>query len=66
MRPLTCCTLSPHERTPRARAERLANPGGYDAAKWFQRSWSGSALPEQQQAWVKSTKASLDKLATAA
>jgi NADH dehydrogenase (ubiquinone) flavoprotein 1 len=43
--------------------ERIANPGGYDPAKYFQRSWSGQPLPSAQQAWVASTKNTLNKLA---
>lgn len=46
--------------------DRLANPGAYSPDKYFQKSFSGSPLSSEQQAWVSSTKAKLDKLATSA
>lgn len=41
--------------------ERLANPAGYDASKYYQRAWSGAAF--KNDSWVGRTEASLAALA---
>lgn len=42
--------------------ERIANPGGYDPATFFQKSWSGQPLSDAQTAWVATTKKTLDTI----
>jgi len=41
--------------------ERLTNPAGYDASKYFQRAWSGAAF--KNDGWVQRTEKSLAALA---
>lgn len=41
--------------------ERLANPAGYDASRYYQRAWSGAAF--KNDSWVNRTEASLAALA---